>query len=261
MSFPSGYKVSNQTLLSASEGESSNSYNTMSEVAKFKRRNIFLVNPVSTALRERSSIPTINRRDPQTSQPRSELSPECYVLVINSSQEMAKAITLQLSLSIPGCSIIYAPSVQLASLIIRRRMIDLVVSSPLLPDGPVTNLQAALEELEMPPDLIVVGDSTAQYHDLLKHTRYHYVTQRKVRSEDSNTIDQAVKSLGADIRNDLNNPLQEIVAMVFIARNGKANSNTKQALDAIDKAAHNMASIVNSLEEKIRDKVSGPSES
>ena len=230
----------------------------MSEVAKVKRRSIFLVNPVSEAAKEPFSEPRIMRQTQEI--PAERLAPECYVLVVNSSQEMAKEITLQLSLSIPGCSIIYAPSVQLASIILRRRMVDLIVSSPLLPDGPVSNLRAALEELETPPDLIVVGDSNSHYYELLKHSRYHYVTQRKVRDgikkspilEEGRLFDKAVKDLGADIRNDLNNPLQEIVAMVFIARDGRANSNTKQALDAIDTAAKNMASIVNSLEEKIR---------
>lgn len=232
----------------------------MNEATKFKRRSIFLVNPVCTPITTKSDT-SINANNSNTNE--NQLPPECYVLVINSSQEMAKEITLQLSLSIPGCSIIYAPSIQLASLIIKRRTIDLVVSSPLLPDGPVTNLNSILGSLESPPDLIVVGDSKSRYQDLLKNSNYNYITQRKVKANSSsqelknssNNIDQAVKSLGADIRNDLNNPLQEIVAMVFIARNGKATCNTKQALDAIDNAAKNMATIVNSLEDKIRIRV------
>ena len=65
---------------------------------------------------------------------------------------------------------------------------------------------------------------------------------------------ETISSLGADLRNDLNNPLQEIVAMLFVAKAGGpvANGPTAQALDAIDRAAKNMASVVKTLEDKIR---------
>jgi hypothetical protein len=67
--------------------------------------------------------------------------------------------------------------------------------------------------------------------------------------------DTKICELGADLRNDLNNPLQEIVAMVFVAQstqNADMNPSTRTALDAIDLAAKNMAQVVNELEEKIR---------
>jgi hypothetical protein len=66
-------------------------------------------------------------------------------------------------------------------------------------------------------------------------------------------LEENLKSLGADLRNDLNNPLQEIVAMVFVAKAGGGSSQgIQQALDAIDKAAGNMTKLVKGLEEKIR---------
>ena len=65
-------------------------------------------------------------------------------------------------------------------------------------------------------------------------------------------VDESIKNLGADIRNDLNNPLQEIVAMVFVAKATEESATTNNALEAIDKAAQNLASVVKGLEDKIR---------
>jgi signal transduction histidine kinase len=66
----------------------------------------------------------------------------------------------------------------------------------------------------------------------------------------------ALALLGADIRNDLNNPLQEIVAMAFVATSSSQLSATaEEALGAIQRAATSMASVINSLEDKIRTAV------
>jgi len=68
-----------------------------------------------------------------------------------------------------------------------------------------------------------------------------------------------ISSLGADIRNDLNNPLQEIVAMAFVATSSDGLSPiAEEALSAIQRAATNMSSVVNSLEDKIRSVVEQP---
>ena len=61
-----------------------------------------------------------------------------------------------------------------------------------------------------------------------------------------------MKNLGADIRNDLNNPLQEIVAMVFVAKASGQSETADKALEAISNAAQNMAVVVSTLEDKIR---------
>lgn len=182
---------------------------------------------------------------------------DCTVLVINSSRSMAREITIQLTLSMPGISIMYAPSVHVAALLLARRHVDLVVSSPVLPDGTVEDLQSSLEDLETPPDVVVVGNFKHPNSDMLGNKLYEMsILRRLAGSGKSSKIGTKISSLGADLRNDLNNPLQEIVAMVFVAQSiagsKTVHSNTKQALTAIEKAAHNMAQVVNNLEEKIR---------
>ena len=63
----------------------------------------------------------------------------------------------------------------------------------------------------------------------------------------------AISLLGADLRNDLNNPLQEIVAMAFVATSSSELSSTaEEALGAIQRAATSMASVIDTLEDKIR---------
>lgn len=198
-----------------------------------------------------------------------EPSTDCSVLVVNNSDRMAKEITHELSLAIPGCSIIYSPTLELAKLILKRRSIHLVVSSSVLPDGSVAKLREELTLLPTPPDVLVVGEmSMAQ---TLSESGYCFVRAKKIgepktpkkavvsrgampfRHKSSSTN---IQSLGADIRNDLNNPLQEIVAMAFVAKaGGELSPAAEQALHAIEKAAQNMSKIVNGLEEKIRDVV------
>ncbi len=178
------------------------------------------------------------------------------VLVINSSNETAKAITSEITSQIPGCFLVYAPTIALASYIMRRREIDLIISDRVLPDGGVDKLRIHLKGQKNPPDLVVVG--SLGYSDLDKMADCGYrmrsveriagfAKPRKV------GVSERVRGLGADIRNDLNNPLQEIVAMVFVAQQADAASPiTRQALDAIDEAAQNMANYVTGLESKIQ---------
>ena len=69
---------------------------------------------------------------------------------------------------------------------------------------------------------------------------------------------EAVRNLGADLRNDLNNRLQEIVAMVFVAQASKSSPTTNdEVLAAIDRAAKNLASVVQSIESKIQNVMGG----
>ncbi len=168
---------------------------------------------------------------------------EASVLVINSSHDMAKEITMQLSLSMPGCSIIYAPSIEVGRWVLKRRKINLIIANRMLPDGSVSGLEPALAELENPPDVVIVGDN-------LKKAEVFSPQFQMTRVE---KIVDPIKNLGADLRNDLNNPLQEIVAMVFVAKTGaNASPAVERALEAIDHAARNMASVVWGLEEKIK---------
>ena len=182
------------------------------------------------------------------------------VLVINSSQAMAKEITIQLSLDIPGCLIMYAPTIELAKWLLSRRDIDLVVSSDILPDGNIFKLQSVLRKMKDPPDMVVVGNVLLQSTDSLEEIGYHFSRYRCLSPESVPTeppkLAQVITDLGQDIRHHLNNPLQAIVAMAFVAQSGKADGKVlEQALDSIEKVAKNMSTIVNGLEEKIRDAV------
>ena len=194
-----------------------------------------------------------------------EADSDTSVLVINSSHEMAKEITLQLTLKIPGCSITYAPTLELARWVLTRKKIDLVVSSPVLPDGSILKLRETLGAILNPPDLVVIGHINVQNAESLSKMGYEYVKFKKLSTGAAHhqemrplpiihkrKVDESIKNLGADIRNDLNNPLQEIVAMVFVAKATEESATTNNALEAIDKAAQNLASVVKGLEDKIR---------
>jgi hypothetical protein len=183
---------------------------------------------------------------------------------------MAKEMTLQLRLAVPSCEITFAPSIQLARSILLNASFHLVISSPILPDGSATSLSRSLADRENQPDLVVVGNAPIYSAKNFEEVGYHLSTVRrrsvKALEETSFATQIALplpeptrdnlKTLGEDIRNDLNNPLQEIVTMVFVARTDSARSETTaQALEAIQKAATNMAEYVREIEGKIRQVV------
>jgi hypothetical protein len=188
------------------------------------------------------------------------------VLVINASQDMAQEITVELSRTLPGCSILFAPTLHLALWMLKRRSIDIILSSATLPDGPISKLHESLELLSPPPELVILSDLTTTRSELGSHPGYRFVELRRVPSQRSyGQSDKApqhgveISSLGADLRNDLNNPLQEIVAMAFVATSSQGLSPiAEEALSAIQRAATNMASVVNTLEDKIRSVVEIP---
>lgn len=187
------------------------------------------------------------------------------VLVINSSAAMAKEITLAITLKMPLCSIMYAPGVEVAGWLLKKRRIDVVVSSPMLPDGGVEKLIPICESLNPSPDLVIVGAPESEQIDQLNRFGRAYEASRYFDSTEpvqelgkdtgagSPNSNDPVRKLGADIRNDINNPLQEIVAMVYVAKAGKEMSPvTVEALEAIDKATKGIAATVQGLEERIR---------
>lgn len=188
------------------------------------------------------------------------------VLVINASQDIAQEITLELSRTLPGCSILFAPTLQLALWMLKRRSIDIILSSATLPDGPLSKLHETLERLPTSPELVILSDLTTTRSELGSYPGYRFVELRRVPTQKtriSATTDtpqtKQLSSLGADLRNDLNNPLQEIVAMAFVATSSAGLSPiAEEALSAIQRAATNMATVVNSLEDKIRQAVDTP---
>jgi signal transduction histidine kinase len=182
------------------------------------------------------------------------------VLVINASQEMAQEITVELSATLPGSTILFAPTLSLALWILKRRSIDLVLSSSKLPDAPIQKLHEFLELLSPPPELVIVSDLKQTRSHMGYHPGYRFVELRRLTTGSSEQevppTPEVLSELGADIRNDLNNPLQEIVAMAFVAHASEGLSPmAEEALSAIQRAAENMSHVVNSLEDKIRGAV------
>jgi hypothetical protein len=244
----------------------------------FRRKTLLL----SGAAPQNNAVPTAPSKTPTPIAAPLPLNASIQlsnVLVVNASHEMAKEITLQLTLKIPSCSIMYAPTIEVARWILSRRSIDLVVASPILPDGSVTRLRPILEEMESPPDLIVVGNLEVERVQFPGNSEYKIASLKRFNSADvakppapqvTQTglpiihrqrervlLQSTIKNLGADIRNDLNNPLQEIVAMVFVAKTGsQVSEGSNCALDAIERAALNMSKVVNALEDKIRGAIS-----
>lgn len=184
----------------------------------------------------------------------------CTVLVINASQSMAHEITLELSRTLPGSTILFAPTLSLALWILKRRNINLILSSAILPDGALGTLHQFIELMSPPPELVVISDLHSTRSEIGSHPGYRFVELRRVSTrggEDRQVIQSRISELGANIRNDLNNPLQEIVAMAFVAHTSQGLSPmAEEALSAIQRAAGNMADVVNKLEDKIRVVVS-----
>lgn len=198
---------------------------------------------------------------------------ELKVLIINSCQKMAKEITLELMNSSIGAAITYAPTFKLAKLILSKRNFDVIVSSSRMPDGRVQTLQETLNSKANPPPLIVIGDVKSARGEMLGLSGYLFSSLRKIeqpaiqrhirvieKSKFSSPpkVQDPIQDLGADLRNDLNNPLQEIVAMLYVAKSQAASADvTNEALEAITRAAKNLTSVVKGIEEKIRLAVGG----
>lgn len=189
------------------------------------------------------------------------------VLVVNASAEMAREMSVLLSKALPGCSITFAPSIELASWILSRKKIGLVISSPVLPDGGIARLKLQLSRIAEPPDLVVVGDKELRQSEVDLGSAYRIASSRAIKTgsaaayprivrRESARDDAPIKALGSDIRNDINNPLQEIVTMVFVAKTaGELSSATASALTAIEGAAKNLAGVVQGIEERISNVV------
>lgn len=196
---------------------------------------------------------------------------EINVLVINSCQEMAKEINLELMRTFIGAAITYAPTFKLAKMMLLRKNFDLVVSSSRMPDGGVQSLQETLNSKTSPPQLVVIGDARSTKSAPLV-SGYLFSSIRKISqpeisrhirplasdNQTQQSVQDSIQNLGADLRNDLNNPLQEIVAMAYVAKSQADSSEvSREALDAITRAATNLSSVVKGIEQKIRMVVSG----
>lgn len=179
--------------------------------------------------------------------PIEETSPR--ILILNGSAEMAKLVTSELLKSVPGAKLLYAPSIAIAEWLITTRRFHLIISDAILPDGNISRLNRSLSTLENLPDLIVVGEKNFKGKQILLDKTY---SLQKISDMQSEVKQSKVAELGADLRNDLNNPLQQIVAMAFVARSAQGASElTNEALGAIESAAQSMAGVVWGIEEKL----------
>lgn len=178
------------------------------------------------------------------------------VLVINSSAAMAKEITLAITTKMPLCSIMYAPGVEVAVWLLKKRRIDVVVSSPMLPDGGVEKLVPVCEALSPAPDLVIVGAPESEQMRIINKFGRAHDAHKYFDSNPRAPKEDPFKKIGADLRNDLNNPLQQIVAMIYVAKAGKEVSPiTVEALEAIDKATRGLAETVQGLEDRLRKNI------
>ncbi len=182
------------------------------------------------------------------------------VQLLIKKRSIVLSFTLELSSTLPGSTILFAPTLSLALWILKRRQINLILSSAILPDGALGTLHQFIELMSPPPELVVISDLHSTRAELGSHPGYRCVELRRVstRQGDARQVIQSqISKLGANIRNDLNNPLQEIVAMAFVAHSSQGLSPmAEEALSAIQRAAGNMADVVNMLEDKIRVVVS-----
>lgn len=199
----------------------------------------------------------------------------CTVLVLNASHPMAHEISAEISSTLPASTVLFAPTLSLALYLLKRRSIDLILSSDQLPDGPLSKLHEFLELMSPPPELVVLSDLNHSRSQMDSHPGYRFVEVRRLAGSPGQTppptlgtpsplpqpglpaLTSTISALGADLRNDLNNPLQEIVAMAFVAHTSEGLSPTAEhALSAIQRAASNMEQVVRGLEDKIRGAVS-----
>lgn len=231
---------------------------------KLRRVERFAKTPNKPSGKTPSKTPESVSRTLPLQQPPKETPQQ--VLVINGSAEMAGAITRQLLYTLPNASIMYSPTLELASWILKSREINLVISSEILPDGGPQKIQSILRTLKRPPDMLIVGRSVGTSIAHLSNAGYHLVQRKQlahtplaeppVQSKPPRKtppIEQRVSTLGADLRNDLNNPLQEIVTMAFVARQSDNQRElSDSALEAIERAARQLAGTVEGLEDRIR---------
>ena len=229
---------------------------TVKEVVDTSDLRIIKSTPVAPARNQTATASNLTEHSPLSNQNNGPT-----VLVVNASHTMAETVTLELTETLPDCTILFAPTAQIALWIVHKRRIDLIITSAELPDGTASQIHASLSNLESPPELLILSELSTTRDIINAHPGYRFIELRRVTQTSSVGLQparnkNALALLGADIRNDLNNPLQEIVAMAFVATSSSQLSTTaEEALGAIQRAATSMASVINSLEDKIRTAV------
>jgi hypothetical protein len=183
------------------------------------------------------------------------------ILVVNGDSVLASQVMVQLKQL--GSSVIplFVPSLKAAQLMLRRSSFDLIIGSAMLPDGPLTGLEQDLQKVKNPPPVIVV-DTIEEAAEVPLDQEYRFAKLRHIKRSlyqhdieisqslltHDRYIDSVLHEVSTDLRDKLNNPLQEIVAMVYVARNAPSETAlVHSALQAIERAAQEMNGAVHSV--------------
>lgn len=182
------------------------------------------------------------------------------VLVLGVAEKLATPLMENLKSQDEFGQILFAPTLGVAEWLLLKRPVSLVISTAHLPDGELKDLKKLLYRMIDIPSLIVLGshDDVAQEIAVAQRRKAPPLVHRKMHKLDAPALTQSIKVLGADLRNDLNNPLQEIVTMIYVAKMGGVDASVaREALAAIEKAASQMASVVGSFEGRMHSSIVG----
>jgi hypothetical protein len=159
------------------------------------------------------------------------------ILVIGADIKEADLIAHELKAYAPDCQIYYSPNLQLSASILSRKEIELVITNNLIAKDFSDQLEYLILRATSYPKLLVL-DNLGESEN----------------SSGLNSDHDPIAELGSDLRDKLNNYLQQIVSFVFAAQNSSGRDSTA-ALSYIDKAARDMANTVSGIEDQIREKL------
>lgn len=189
-----------------------------------------------------------------------ELASRKTVLVVGLEERLATPLIQNLKNQKDFGQILFAPTLGVAEWLLLKREVSIVISTAILADGQLKDLKKLLYRMAEIPSLIVIGSSedVSQELSVIKKRATPPYVHRKPHQLDTPAVTQTIKVLGADLRNDLNNPLQEIVTMVYVAKMGSPDASAaNEALGAIERAANQMATVVKSFEGKMESSILG----
>jgi hypothetical protein len=223
----------------------------LNRISQLKRRlTITSQLRCSTNTKDLKTLPNPNKSSNRT------------VLVLNNDARIAEAVTVQLLRLDPQISIIYAPTLTSAKVFLKGCPVSLIITEETLPDGSAYLLRSTLEESGQEPQLIILSqahnfsglpfEAVSPYRfarvQLIgsTHSYNRGLTEASSNQCPTKTHISALKrQIRAELKDSVNNPLQEILAMVYVARNcSETNALLNEALKAIETAAEKIASEV-----------------
>ncbi len=170
------------------------------------------------------------------------------ILIINNSSALAFHLKFELEHLLPGCEMVFTPTIEAAAIMLKSEDFSVVIAEASVNKKDLT---FQLEQCVAPPNLILVGSEEAEILGLAHSVIFELASVRAIKPLPH--VEDPVQTVGNDLRNDLNNPLQAILASVYVAKHlDAASEEAALALDAISHAASQMASTVRGLESRIR---------